>query len=259
MCMAPGGFLQTALETNRRATALAFSLPVSQGGHDVLLRGSSKVDVRLLDVTMLAEDMGVADIPAHHPDFDNFLPRQFGPDDVFDLALCDGQVLRTHPRADYRERCESHRLTATQLVLSVEHLRPGGTMVMLLHKIEGWTTLLRIRALSTFADVTTFKPTKSHSKRSSFYVVAKNVRSQSPEALKAVEEWKTVWKVGTFEPEKLEENWSPREGHDAHEVLADFGDELVRLGRRVWEIQADALEKAPFIKTQSVESAAEAS
>ncbi|TDZ37301.1 hypothetical protein C8035_v007056 [Colletotrichum spinosum] len=258
MCMAPGGFLQSAMDTNRRATALAFTLPVSQGGHKVQLHDKRKVDIRLLDITMLAEDMGVADIPADHPDVDNFLPRQFDPGDVFDLAFCDGQVLRTQPRAEYRERYEAHRLTAAQLALSVEHLRPGGTMVVLFHRIEAWATLLRIRAISKFADVTTFKPTTSHTIKSSFYLVAKNVRSRSPEALEAVKEWKRVWKVGTFGPEKQDEGMLPGDGPDAHEVLADFGDELVRLGRGVWEIQADALERAPFISRQSVESAAEA-
>lgn len=48
--------------------------------------------------TMLAEDLGVREVPKEHPDATRFPPEQFQKDTVYDLVLCDGQVLRTQHR-----------------------------------------------------------------------------------------------------------------------------------------------------------------
>ncbi|RYO90572.1 hypothetical protein DL766_007440 [Monosporascus sp. MC13-8B] len=256
-CAAPGGFLETALERNPEARAVAFSLPVSEGGHKMMLQpeNSPNVTLKFTDITMLAADMGVTSIPEGHPDAAHFdLSRQFDSSDeqaaLFDLVLCDGQVLRTHPRAPYREIREARRLTSTQLALGLEHLRPGGTMVVLLHKLEAWDTLCLLYRFKRFATVRTFKPRIGHAKRSSFYMVAADVRSRGPEALAAIAQWKALWRVATFGSE--EEYFAALRESDGgtrvEDVLDEFGTEFVSLGRVVWDIQAKALEKAPFIK-----------
>ncbi|RYP03299.1 hypothetical protein DL765_010544 [Monosporascus sp. GIB2] len=256
-CAAPGGFLETALEQNPEARAVAFSLPVSEGGHKMMLQSEDNPNVTLkyTDITMLAADMGVTNIPEGHPDAAHFvLSRQFdSPDeqaDLFDLVLCDGQVLRTHRRAPYRETREARRLMSTQLALGLEHLRPGGTMVVLLHKLEAWDTLSLLYCFSRFATVRTFKPLRGHAKRSSFYMVAADIRSQGPEALAAIAQWKALWTVATFGSDEeyvaaLRESDGSTKVED---VLEKYGTEFVRLWRVVWDIQAKALEKAPFIK-----------
>ena len=76
-------------------SAFAFSLPPSSGSYEVLLLTNSNVAVKLLDITMVAADMGVTDIPVDHPDAENFSPPTFLSDDSFDLIMCDGQVLCT--------------------------------------------------------------------------------------------------------------------------------------------------------------------
>ena len=119
MCMAPGGFLATALNINPGARALGFSLPVSEGGHKVLLPRDTNVMLKFLDITMLAADMGVIDIPAEHPEAKNLLSQQLDPGELFGLVLCDGQVLRTHVRAAYRDMREARRLAVTQLVIGL--------------------------------------------------------------------------------------------------------------------------------------------
>lgn len=48
------------------------------------------------------------------------------------------------------------------------------------------------------ASIRLFKPTKVHAKRSSFYMVATRVDSRSPQAVKAIEEWRETWKIATF-------------------------------------------------------------
>ncbi|RYP61489.1 hypothetical protein DL769_007671 [Monosporascus sp. CRB-8-3] len=257
MCAAPGGFLETALEQNPEAQAVAFSLPISEGGHKMLLQPENNPNVTLnfMDVTMLAADMGVPNIPADHPDAANFvLSRQFDSSDkqdaLFDLVLCDGQVLRTHPRATYRETREARRLTNTQLALGLEHLWPGGTMVVLLHKLEAWDTLSLLYCFSRFATVRTFKPRIGHAKRSSFYMVATDVQSRGPEALAAIARWKAMWRVATFgsDEEYVAALRERNSGSRVEDVLEEFGTGFVRLGRVVWDIQTKALEKAPFIK-----------
>jgi 23S rRNA U2552 (ribose-2'-O)-methylase RlmE/FtsJ len=251
LCMAPGGFLATALSLSPGSSALAFTLPPDQGGHEVLLPPGPNVEVKLVDITMLAADMGVADnIPAEHADAGNFQrQKQLGPERHFDLVLCDGQVLRTHPRASYRERCESARLTVTQLALGLEHVRLGGTMVVLLHKLEHWRNVLLLYTFSKFASIKVFKPRTFHSKRSSFYMIASNIQSQHPEAVAAVERWKEMWRVTTFGTEEEYRSMRDEEESKVEMVLDEFGSELVRLGREVWNIQAAALARAPFIRT----------
>jgi 23S rRNA U2552 (ribose-2'-O)-methylase RlmE/FtsJ len=248
MCMAPGGFLATALSINPGAHALGFSLPVSKGGHKALLPTDSNVTLKFLDITMLATDMGVTDIPAEHPDAKNMLPQHFDPGQLFDLVLCDGQVLRTHVRAPYRERREARRLAVTQLAVGLEHLKIGGTMVVLLHKIEAADTVSLLYTFNKFSSVMLFKPTKHHAKRSSFYMIATDIQSQHFEAIQAVETWKRQWTVATFRTDEEYEEELRAMCLNAEEVLDEFGTELVRLGREVWGIQARALKKAPFIK-----------
>ncbi|RYP72952.1 hypothetical protein DL770_007871 [Monosporascus sp. CRB-9-2] len=257
MCAAPGGFLETALEENPEALVVAFSLPVSEGGHKMLLQpeNNPNVTLKFMDITMLAGDMGMPDIPADHPDAAKFvLSRQFDSPDkqeaLFDLVLCDGQVLRTHPRATYRETRETERLRSTQLALGLEHLRPGGTIVALLHKLEAWDTLSLLYCFSRFATVRTFKPRAGHTLRSSFYMVATDIQSRGPEAQAAIARWKDLWRVATFGSDE-EYATALRESDDAlrvEDVLEEFGTVFVKLGRAVWDIQATALEKAPFIK-----------
>ncbi|QPH17620.1 hypothetical protein C2857_002489 [Epichloe festucae Fl1] len=251
LCMAPGGFLETSMRHNPGSSALAFSLPVSMGGHQVLLPGDLSVEKRFLDITMLAEDMGVDTIPPGHPDADAFLARQLTGDQLFDLVICDGQTLRTHVRSSYRERTEAARLMAVQLALGLEHLRPGGTMVVLLHKLDAWRTAKLLWDFQKFSSVKLLKPTAGHTKRSSFYMVAAGVQSQHRLAVEAIGRWKAVWEVATFGSEEDYARLMMDTEADVDEMLNDFGPRLIEWGRSIWNTQADALSKASFIRGQS--------
>ncbi|KAK7972588.1 hypothetical protein PG988_006722 [Apiospora saccharicola] len=178
---------------------------LQRGGYSNLLSPFRRRCMKFLDVTMLAEDMGIAlaDIPADHPDTAKFLPRQLGEKDVFNLVLCDGHILRTQDRSsgptrdldnkNYRELYEIYRLKYVQLALGLEHMKPGGTLVVLLHKVETWNTLCTFRRLARISDrVQLHKPHVSHTTRSSFYLVATGVDSTHPEAADSVAKWKAV-------------------------------------------------------------------
>ncbi|KAM0294465.1 hypothetical protein ACHAPM_011204 [Fusarium culmorum] len=185
-CMAPGGFLAVALRLNPNARALAFSLPEEQGSHRVLLSDNMKVERRLLDITLLAEDIGYKTISRDHPDARNFQSRQLEPDRRFGLVVYDGATLRNYVRDPNKKDCEARRLTITQLALGLEHVELGGTMVILLHKVEAWDTVTILNRFNKFSNIKLYKPKTGHETRSSFYLIATNIQSQHPEALAAI-------------------------------------------------------------------------
>lgn len=125
MCIAPGGFLSTALSLNPSAQTVGLSVYLLRKVPGINSRlpaddddNYSRVTVKFLDLTMLAADMGVTEkeVPSEHADAPNFhLTSVFPNGLLFDLVLCDGNVLRTHDRPAYRERREVQRLQHSQL------------------------------------------------------------------------------------------------------------------------------------------------
>jgi 23S rRNA U2552 (ribose-2'-O)-methylase RlmE/FtsJ len=251
LCMAPGGFLGIAMQLNPHSIATAYSLPVANGGHQILLPRNSSIKIKLLDVTLLAADLGVDDIPKDHPDQHNFLSREFCDGRVFDGVLCDGQVLRTHTRAPYRENREARRLTVTQLALGLEHIKSGGTMIVLLHKVEAMDTVELLYRFNRFSTVRLFKPATSHTKRSSFYMVGSDIQTGHPEVAMAISRWKNLWKVATFGSDDEYETQVRESSLHVQDILDDFGPKLMHMGKDIWNIQARALLKAPFIAKRS--------
>jgi 23S rRNA U2552 (ribose-2'-O)-methylase RlmE/FtsJ len=243
ICMAPGGYTASALKYNPGATAFGISLPPNQGGHEVLLPSSMSTIV-FLDITMLAKEFGVDSPPLTHPACASFLNERpyFGR--TFQLIFCDGQVLRNHERPEYREDYEARRLTVSQLILALQRIRDGGTVIVLLHKIEAWDTLEILYRFSRFSSIQVFKPAKTHAKRSSFYLVARTVQPHSEAAKLAVEAWKQAWWHATFGGEDGTGGPSVMINEEYIRLVLDqFGNKFVELARPIWEIQASALSK----------------
>lgn len=247
LCMAPGGYTASALKYNPTATACGVTLPPAKGGHELLLK-SSRSSVKFLDITMLASEFGVDEVPLTHPEHASFLSERPYLGQTFHLVFCDGQVLRTHQRAEHREQHEALRLTVSQLILALQRIHPGGTLVMLLHKIEAWDTTELLYRFSRFSSIQLFKPERKHAIRSSFYLVAKNVRPDNDAAKQVVEVWKQAWWRATFGGQNGtgEMKVMPDEGY-VHTVVDEFGKELIALGRAIWEIQANSLSKMDFV------------
>lgn len=143
---------------------------------------------------------------------------------------------------------EASRLVFIQLALGLEHLRPGGTMIVLLHKVESWNTVTLLRRFSQFSSVRVFKPKAGHAKRSSFYMIVTNTQSQHGNAIPAAPRWKAIWKAANFGSD--EEYQAILDGNEptVEEMLCEFGAGLAERGREAWKVQADALAKSPFIK-----------
>ncbi|KAG9228008.1 hypothetical protein BJ875DRAFT_413373 [Amylocarpus encephaloides] len=248
LCMAPGGYTASALKYNPGATAFGITLPPVLGGHGVLLQ-SPESTVLFLDITMLAEEFGVETLPLIHPDHASFLSDRPYLDHRFHLIFCDGQVLRTHQLAEYRQHQEARRLTASQLILALQRIRTGGTLILLLHKMEAWDTVELLYLFSQFSSVQVFKPKKKHAIRSSFYLIARDVQPNAITAKFAVETWKQTWWEATFGGENGTgaAKVIADEGH-IRTVLDQFGSKLIGLGRPIWETQANALSKMDFAK-----------
>ncbi|KAH8726914.1 hypothetical protein GQ44DRAFT_704989 [Phaeosphaeriaceae sp. PMI808] len=250
LCMAPGGFTASVLKANRQVRVCGVSLPVSQGGHKILLPGwqrDSRIQVCFLDITMLAAEMDLTNIPAEHLDADNFLSERPFYGETFDLVFCDGQVLRTHLRAEYRDNREAWRLLTSQLVLALQRIKNGGKLVVLLHKLDAWDTIFLLYTLSSFSSLKLFKPKKKHAIRNSFYVIAEQIRPESTCCRAAIAHWKAEWHIATFGSDEENATNRSRSYGAVNDVLSTFGPELLQLGEPIWRIQCDALRKASFI------------
>ncbi|KAH8905006.1 hypothetical protein BR93DRAFT_914895 [Coniochaeta sp. PMI_546] len=265
LCMAPGGFSAAALAANPNAKLRAITLPAEHGGHPVIIpNDGTKVIVQHRDITLLAGVMGVPahEIPPDHPDAANFRHDQPFADSKFDLVFCDGQVLRTHERhrQSYRERHEATRLLTSQLVLALQRIRDGGTLIVLLHRVEQWNTARLLQTMNKIAEIKLFKPRHTWGPRGSFYLVAEKVRPHGVEAERAVRGWKDAWRRTTFDIRQPSpqvgdgDEASPLEDHDeevlseeaVQDFLREFGPTLIRKGRPIWQIQLEALRRAPW-------------
>ncbi|KAM0432239.1 hypothetical protein ACHAPT_004777 [Fusarium lateritium] len=256
MCMAPGAFVAHILNKYPKTQVRAMSLPLKNGGYRVRLRHSN-VHVEFRDITMLAADMGMQrkDVPASGPDPGNIqFNKVFSDAEKFDLVLCDGTTLRSHQRTPWRGHREPLRLTLTQLALGLEHLNNGGTMVILLQKLDSWSCFNLIRDFTKFSAVQLFKHPHYHRMRSSFYLVAKNIQAGSVSAKGLVSEWKEKYKISTVGTDEEYSKMLQVSSQDAQAALDEFGDEFVAMGRNIWELQADSLAKASFLKSEARES-----
>lgn len=253
MGIAPGGFTSAMLKRHPTATVRGITLPPEIGGLEVMLpmwRLDERIHIEFLDVTMLADEMGTPakSISVTHADSANFSSHRPFLGEELDLIFCGAAVQRTHSRAAYRESRERLRLTASQLVVALQRVREGGSLVVLLHKPEAWYNVELINTFTRFSNVFLFKPKRKHAIRSSFYMVATKVRPRDTDALSAIRVWKDQWETTTFGTDvTLKACLYVSEDH-VRSVLADFGSQFITLATPIWKIQAGGLRTVPFLK-----------
>lgn len=83
-------------------------------------------------------------------------------------------------------------------------------------------------------------------------MVGTNIQTEHPEVTTVIQSWKHTWAVATFGGDEDYGEIVRRNNSEAERILDDFGSELVRLGRKIWDIQGKALANAPFITGSSV-------
>ena len=255
LCIAPGGYTWYFLKKNPTARSFGITLSTEDGGHPMYLpygEDDERVEVEYLDITMLASEFGtpIEDVPTQHPEASKFSAHRPFLGKVFDVVICDGQVLRVHQHQRSRTR-EVVRLLVSQLILGLQRIKPGGTFIILLHKVDVWDNLILLQTFEAFSKIQVYKSEKVHAGRSSFYLVAKDVQPSSTEAVKAVENWKMVWWRATFAGEGgtgLDRD-EPKD-EDIEDALKAYGPRLIQLGQPIWSIQLKAMRRASFMRNE---------
>ncbi|MCJ1240832.1 hypothetical protein MMC14_008836 [Varicellaria rhodocarpa] len=250
LCMAPGGYSASALKYNPGSVVRGITLPEDQGGHRMLVKAppGCRMHVKDLDITMLATEFGVTDIPPNHPEGDKFSTTRLFAQENFDLVFCGGQVLRNHPKPKHCEPREHTRLIVSQLIFALQRIKTGGRLVVLLHKADAWSSIQLILQIDRFASVLLFKPRAAHKVRSSFYLIATEVRPESDTAKKAVKKWKEIWWRATFGGEEGTGEAESSEPGFVKNVLDEFGKWLIDYARPVWQLQVEALRETEFAR-----------
>ncbi|KAL7914918.1 hypothetical protein GGI35DRAFT_435570 [Trichoderma velutinum] len=242
MGMAPGGFSATIMKSHPKTTLRAITLPSDKGGHSVQFR-HKRVKLDLCDINTLAGDMGLTSIPENHPGASTFTVAKLLGQEMFDVVVCGCQVTRNQELGEWRERREARRLELAQLVIALEHVKSGGTLVVVMHKPEEIHTAELLHIFSTFSEISLFKPQKAHAKRSSFYMVAKKVDTRNDQAIQAKEIWKKEWIESTLGTADDCANLPKRKADDARKLLDRYGTELVKIGQPIWATQVAGLKR----------------
>ncbi|KAJ5671508.1 hypothetical protein N7507_000635 [Penicillium longicatenatum] len=250
LCMAPGGFSATVLKYNRFAQVCAISLPTNEGGLEIYLPGwqeNKRLKVQMLNLAMLSAELGfpelaLADQPSASK-FSNHIPYAGR---KFDLIFCDGHVL---PSSDPEQDLTSQRrLADAQSVMALQRVKSAGTIVVLLHQVYNPRVLRLLEAFDRISQITLLKPPFCHAKRTSFYLVAKNVDPQHEVACRLIRDMRNSWRVRTGNAFGLEIPKDLKEPQDEEEpmegIMHSFGEKLITLAEPVWKIQTEAMEKA---------------
>lgn len=255
-CMAPGGFVRCILSLNSDAHVDSFSLPQDQGGHRVLLRNWTKdkrISIRWSDVTMFGEEMGHLEDKCKHLSYKG--PAQKWPYKIehYDLIVCDGQVLRSHQGQELKESVEPVRLSCAKLYTGLKRNRPGGTLIALLHRINTVRNFGIIHLFYKFSQVQLFKPVTSHKIKSSFYLVAMNIRPDEKAYAEAMTHFKQLWDHATFGIDIKSQaefcaKWEISKKSLQPEI-DEFGATFIELTWPIRKIQEDALAKASCLKS----------
>ena len=244
--MAPGGFSTAALKRYENAVIRGISLPEACGGTKMLLEmefGSpGQIQCQFLDITMLATELGVSSIPESHPEHSSFITNRPYHGESFQLVFCGGQVLLTHDLPKHRKKFEALRLRASQLVLALQRIATGGTLVILLRKPDAWDTAQLLYQVSQFSTIELFKPLKRGNASNLFHLIAKDVQPDHQAARAAISGWKKAWLQATFGgPEVAGEAAAVEDDATVQGVIDEFGTKLIELARPLWKIQVDGL------------------
>lgn len=245
LCMAPGGYTRALLEHNPRMLISGITLPEEKTGHPVVaeVADDPNVDIRYLDINLLATSMGVhaSEIPADHPDVEMFEDAPFA-NLEFDVVIADGAVLRTHERGEHRldKGREALRLRLSQLILGFGQIKDGGTFMMLLHRIDSWENFVLLHTLEKFSEVKVHKPREAHVASSSFYLVAKNVQRNGLVAKSVLEKWKADCWQANFGGEGGKGGLPKGPGIAfVEKEFKEYSARFIELGVPIWKTQAN--------------------
>lgn len=232
------------LKKNHRARGLGISLEEEKGGHKYLLKSKLGKRHELVSANLTYFQLGPT--PILDTDKLQFLPDSFV-SEIFDLCILDAHQLRWQKDA---EGWDGWRLAISQIILALEGIKRGGTLIMKLSRPDHLYTariLWMLDQVST--DLQACKPLTMHRDRGSFYAIALGVGLREPAgpALPSfLHAFQKLWVELTFGGDG-DGRWMTDEDLDflisEEELALFFADRLIQLGRPVWFIQAQALAK----------------
>lgn len=239
----PGGFTTYILEKNAQATGLGISLDVEKGGHAPLISADhlKRFDLRFADLTYY--QLGPSKI--------NGRRLQVVPFDIrgrtFDLALLDGHHLRTQVHG---LPWDGIRLSLSQIILGLQSVKQGGTIVMKLSRPENAYSARILHMLDKICtNLSTCKPRTMHSDRGTFYAVAKGVGlgEEGGRLPNILNTFKYLWLEATFGGEEGQGRPLTEKDLDFIVTIEDlqnhYLDRLIQLGRMVWKIQEQGIHR----------------
>jgi hypothetical protein len=221
---------------------LGISLDTADGGHQYLLEGRLKSRHDLYYANLTLYQLGPTRIPQKGLKVIPFDIRNR----MFDLAMLDGHQLRTQRSAT---PWDGHRLAVSQIILALQAVKVGGTVVVKFSRPELHYTARILYLLDYLSErLSTCKPRSIHASRGTFYGVAQGIGGgvDAGKLPAILESFKKLWVELTYGGEGL--------GRHIQDVDLDFIisvddltetylDRLIELGRDVWEVQAYALTK----------------
>ncbi|KAI0087561.1 hypothetical protein BDY19DRAFT_954328 [Irpex rosettiformis] len=245
----PGGFTSYILSSNPDAKGVGISLPVQQGGHEYSLepRLRSRMKLNWADLTYYKL----------HPSMHELRGKELQPlPDTykdFDLVILDSHYLHDlylSPVLAQPEPWDNHRLWVSQMIIALRSIKDGGTIVIKLSHVEWTATAQDLYLLDILSsELRTYKPRKAHTKRGTFYAIAKGVGHGRKGSLKAefIQKYEDLWHEISFGGEEGKGRWLAKDDFNfivSYEELADeYLERLAELGKDPWIIQANSLRK----------------
>lgn len=249
----PGGFSAHILQKDSTASGVGISLPTKQGGYELALKGPLKTRFRFHEVDITHFKLGGGEIEYQSNDVslvNQFvdLPGDVLADKRFDLVILGATVLYTTTSDN---RCDIDRLLISQLIIGLQFVRSGGTLMVLLTHLERIMTAKVLYMLETIStQLSTWKPRRMHSKKPTFYAVAKGVgrgRPQTESLDEMLGQLKKLWYRLTLFGRRnlsLSDLDFVISTEDIRQGKNGFLDRLVTQGKQVWEVELRGLRDA---------------
>jgi len=239
----PGGFTSYVLNQNAKARGLGISLEVEKGGHKYLLEQRHRARFSLLSADLTYFQLGPAliDDPRLKPLPAQIKSRSCG------LVMLDGHFLHTQENV---RKWDYDRLLISQLVMGLQAVKTGGTIVLKLSRPDAVRTAKLLYMLDVISDsLTTCKPRSMHANRGTFYAIAKGVRlgADAGRLPTIAEGLKRLWSELTYGGDDGCGRFLNETDLDfiisMEELVDSYLARVIELGRDVWMIQADNLRR----------------
>ncbi|KAF8910904.1 hypothetical protein CPB84DRAFT_1842180 [Gymnopilus junonius] len=238
----PGGFSSHVLDKNHDATGYGISLPVVDGGHEFTLEHYHRSRFELMYQNLTYYQLSPSNLD--DPRLQNLPSEITSP--TFDLVLLDGHQLRTQSSA---LPWDKDRLLISQLIISLEAVKEGGTIVAKLplpHRPISAKILHLFKILSS--EVLAWKPKSMHGNRGTFYAVAKGI-GRGPKGSRMsglILELRALWASLTFGGEEGLGRFINPGDFDflitTDDLIAHHLGWLTSLGTPLWQVQEEALQ-----------------